>query len=106
MSRNKFYILFSIAILSLNATAQMTGSTRVEYIDGHTKSCVATQSSASINAGVTNIMIRQYCKCSAVYIADMLNNKLAVEIYEGRIKFNAKWNEMSANYCRINFGKY
>lgn len=106
MIYKRFITLIAIIFLCSSATAQMTGTSRAEYIDGHTKACVSTQSAASIHAGVSIKIIRQYCKCSAIYIADMLNNKLAVEIYEGRIKFNPKWNEMSANYCRINFEKY
>jgi hypothetical protein len=97
---------FWLIFFCFDVTAQMVGTSRTEYIEGHTKTCVETQRAASINAGVSSTIIRQYCKCSAVYVADMLNNKLAVEIYEGRIKYNARWNEMSANYCRINFQKY
>ena len=106
MRIKKFTFLLVIALLYFNAAAQITGSARTEYIDGHTKACDTTQSAAAMHAGVSRKIIRQYCKCSATYIADVLNNKLAVEIYEGRIKFNETWNEMAAKYCRIHFEKY
>ena len=106
MNFNKYLSLILLVFLAFNATAEMTGSFRKEYVDGHTKTCIKTQSASSVNSGASTSSIRQYCRCSAVYIADLLNNQLATEIYEGRQKFNPRWHEMSANYCRLNFEKY
>ena len=106
MNFNKKILLTLLIIFAFNSSAEMTGSSRKEYVDGHTKSCIKTQSASSVNAGAASSSIRQYCRCSAIYVADLLNNQLAIEIYEGRQKFNPTWHEMSANYCRINFGKY
>jgi len=106
MNLNKYFSLIFLTLLAFNSTAEMTGSFRKEYVDGHTNTCIRTQSASSVNAGASSNSIRQYCRCSAIYIADLLNNQLATEIYEGRQKFNPRWHEMSANYCRINFSKY
>lgn len=102
----KYILGVLIFIFSFSVAAQMSGSFRSNYIDGHTNTCIKSQSSSQINSGVSNKTIRSYCRCSAIYIADMLNNKLATEIFEGRQKFQPVWNEMAANYCRINLNNY
>lgn len=102
----KYILGVLILIFSFSVAAQMSGSFRLSYIDGHTNTCIKSQSSSQINSGVSNKAIRSYCRCSAIYIADMLNNRLATEIFEGRQKFQPAWNEMAANYCRINLNNY
>jgi len=102
----KLFALFAISTLSFCAAAAMTGQPRKNFIDSFTKSCLRTQSDASINSGASSRIIRKYCNCSALYIADLVNNDLVSEIERGNIKFNPQWAEMSANYCRINFEKY
>lgn len=101
-----FSIGFLIITFSLSSSAQMSGSFRSSYIKGHISTCSKSQSSSQVNAGVSKKIILSYCRCSAIYIADILNNKLATDIFEGRNKFQPAWNEMAANYCRINYRKY
>jgi hypothetical protein len=93
-------------MLSLSATAAMTGGPRKNFIEGFSKTCVRNQSAALINSGATPKMVRQYGSCSSTYIADLLNNQLVSEIEQGRIKFDSQWSEMAATYCRINFNRY
>lgn len=102
----KYILGVLIFIFSFSVAAQMSDSFRSNYIDRHTNTCIESQSSAQINSGVSNKAIRSYCRCSAIDIADMLNNRLATEIFEGRQKFQPVWSEMAANYCRINLNNY
>lgn len=101
-----YYFLIVLTMLSLNAAAALTGGMRTDFIKGSLEACVQNQSAALINAGASSKMIRQYCNCSSIYIADLLNNQLVKDIEQGRLKFNSKWSELAANYCRINFNKY
>jgi hypothetical protein len=96
-------ILFSFSSV---CHSQLQGKFRQEYIEGHAKSCYSTQRSAAVNASASNQMLAQYCRCTATYIADLLNEALAKEIYSGNTKFNPRWNEMALNYCSKNYSKF
>ncbi len=86
--------------------AQLKGTMRASFMAGAEQSCFATQRAASVNAAATDGILKRYCKCQATYLADSLNNELAIEIFEGRIKMNPSLVEIATNYCRNNFMKY
>ena len=96
-----------IALLQSNpAFPQMTGPMRSSFIDSYSQACLRSQRSAKVNSAVPEKTIIQYCKCSAIYMADNLNNALAQSIVAGEQRINPSLNEVVAGYCQKNFEKY
>ncbi len=102
------YLLASLtlSVVSMAAHPQLQGKFRQEYIDGHAKSCYSTQRGATVNASVSNQILMQYCRCTAVYIADLLSEALARDVVSGNTKYNPRWSEMAYNYCSKNYSKF
>ena len=100
----------AIAVLalmsSLQANAQLTGPWRADFIKGSASVCFKTQRAGPINKDISDKHLQQYCVCTITYIADLLNNQLATDIENGFQKINPVWNQMAAQYCQKNFGKY
>jgi hypothetical protein len=88
------------------AYGQLNGKMRDSFIESAYGACLANQRAGRVNEGVSNVALQKYCRCTSIYVADMLNNTLAAEIYEGRIKMNPTWTELSARYCRSNYEKH
>jgi hypothetical protein len=84
----------------------MTGKIKENFMGSFTQSCFKTQKSASINKGVEDKALYQYCKCNADYISNLMNNQLAKSIEDGEQQFNASLLQMASNYCMHNFSKY
>jgi hypothetical protein len=99
-----FFLLY--ALCSSSSHAQLNGTARKNVIEGYQKSCYATQRQGSPNANLNDITLIKYCHCAANYIADLMNEPLLRDIEAGRIKPKPIWNQMAADYCRINFEKY
>ena len=98
-------LFLTLDLLSLDSNSQMQGTLRAEYVDGYTKSCYRTQRAASVNTGMPNKILLQFCSCIAEYTADLLNNQLAMEIQSGSVRWNPQWTEIAFNYCVINHAK-
>lgn len=88
------------------ADAQLTGAIRHNAIEVMQKSCFATQRQGSPNVNLSDATLKQYCQCSAIYLADLLNEPLVRDIEAGKVKPNPIWNQMAAEYCRKNYQKY
>ena len=100
------YFIMLLLIFHLNANAQLTGEIRNNFLSSMQKSCYSTQRQGSPNTNVNDSMLKQYCRCSSIYVADLLNNALLRDVESGIIKPNSTWNQLAADYCRINFSKY
>lgn len=99
-------LMTAFLIFHLNANAQLTGEIRNNFLSSMQQSCYVTQRQGTPNLNVSDSMIRQYCKCSSIYVADLLNNTLLRDVESGKVKPNAAWNQLAAEYCRNNFSKY
>jgi hypothetical protein len=95
-----------LAHLPIAATGQITGGMRQEFLQSTEASCFRTQRSASVNKNLSDKTLVQYCRCFSRYLADSLNNALAISIYEGERKFNSELIEMGYRYCAKNFNNY
>lgn len=102
----KFLTILHALVFSMESNGQLTGSFRKDIVEGIEKSCFRTQRQGSPNAALSDAMLRQYCKCTANYLADLLNEPLVKDIEAGRAKPNPIWNQAAADYCRINYMKY
>jgi hypothetical protein len=103
------FLCFASLLFALSAStvdAQLVGAVRTTVVDGYQKSCFRTQRQGSPNAGLSDATLSQYCRCAANYYADLLNEPLLRDIESGRVKPNPVWNQMAAEYCRMNFSKY
>lgn len=103
--RNSWLALMLVLTVNLGHT-QLVGKGREPFISGTAQVCYKNQRSGSPNKNLSVVMLMQYCRCTAVYVADLLNNALANEIENGIQKLNPAFGEMAAKYCRINYGKY
>ena len=100
-------ILIAPILLTMsNATAALTDPLRTGFISETQKACLKTQRAGAPNAQVADKVLQQYCLCSGIYMADMLNNALAKEIYDGNQKLNPSLIDLAATYCQKNYGKY
>lgn len=95
-------LIFTTAI----ANAAMTGEMRDVFIESAYTSCYQNQRAASVNLSISNITLQQYCKCFVTYLADSLNNQLAMGITEGNAKISNISMEIATNYCMKNYCKY
>ena len=100
------YLFTLLLCFHINAYPQLTGEVRTSFMSSMQKACYKTQRQGSPNTNASDNMLRQYCRCSSIYIADLLNEPLVRDIEAGKIKFNPTWNQLAADYCRINFSKY
>ena len=101
------FILFSLIILFYtNSFAQLSGKARNNFMDAFLQSCYNAQRSASINKAIDDKSIYQYCKCSSIYIADLMNNDMLKSIERGEQKINPNLSQLAATYCTNNYNKY
>jgi hypothetical protein len=102
----KKIIALLIFLLTATANAQVIGAMRNGLIDSTQSSCFKSQRSASVNANVSDLTLKKYCKCIAEYMADALNNELVKSIGNGEQKMPTSVISLSATYCQSNFQKY
>lgn len=101
------FLFFSLVILfSTNSFAQLSGKAKSNFIDAYIQSCYNSQRSASVNKPIDDKTIYQYCKCSANYISDLMNNDLLKSIERGEQKMNPNIIQLAASYCTNNYSKY
>ena len=100
-------VLRVLAILTLyflcsqNASAQLTGSIRKNFMGNFEKNCYDTQRAASVNQKASNDTLRKYCSCMATTVADTLSNTYVDEMERGNIPASSVTPVMqnAANYC-------
>ncbi len=102
----KILFIFAVSISFGFANAQLVGKLRTNFIEGTNAACFKSQRAGSVNATVTDAMLRSYCNCASIYIADLLNNQLAIDIENGLQKTNPAWGQLAQKYCQINYAKY
>jgi hypothetical protein len=95
-----------LMIISSSVFAQLTGKVRSDVVSGYQKTCFETQRQGSPNQSLSDVTLKQYCRCSSEYFADLLNEPLLRDINAGNVKLNPEWNNMAAQYCRKNYAKY
>lgn len=88
------------------AHSQLTGPPRQSFLESFGRVCFQAQRNGSPNTSLPDATLRQYCRCSATYIADTLNNTLAQDIENGRQKMPPHLTEIAAQFCRTNFSRY
>ena len=100
-------ILILLIILHVGiANAQLTGKYRSNFIESSNAACFKTQRAGTVNAGASDKMLISYCNCASIYIADLLNNQLALDIENGIQKINPVWGQMAQKYCQINYSNF
>ena len=70
-------VLFVILITSpLMLNAELTGKVRKNYIQSMNDACYKNQRSNSVNSNITDKVIKQYCSCTSIFIANKLTANL------------------------------
>lgn len=95
-------VLFLLVVcwLPVAAFAEVTGSMRAEFINGFERSCFETQRNYSLSNGISSDTLKKYCRCSAIYLADSLNNELVKSIVAGENRLNPNLVNLAAAYCQ------
>jgi hypothetical protein len=106
MITTKVILLVLLTLCSGFSHAQLRGAIRTDFIEGYQKSCYATQRQGSPNEKLSDVTLKKYCHCAAIYVADLLNEPLMRDVEAGRARFNPIWNQMASDYCRINYERY
>jgi hypothetical protein len=94
-----------IVFLSFSTNAQLQ-KYKSSFIDSTRNACYKTQRGGSVNASISDTVLKQYCQCTAEYIANMLNDQLVIEIEKGNVQINSSWGQLAASYCQKNFSNY
>jgi hypothetical protein len=102
----KFFFLSFLILCFSNALAQLSGNVRINFYESFLQNCYNTQRSSSINKAIDDKTIYQYCKCSAIYIADSMSNEFLKGIERGEQKMNPSLVQIAASYCTKNHKKY
>lgn len=95
-----------LSFIMFDANAVMTGEMRQVFIQSAYASCYENQRAASVNQGISNKSLQQYCKCFVTYLADSINNQLAIEITEGNVKLSTSLVEIATNYCLKHYSEF
>jgi hypothetical protein len=93
-------------LLTATSNAQVVGTMRNGFVESTQNTCFKSQRSASVNANVSDLTLKKYCKCTAEYMADALNNELVKSIVNGEQKMPTSVISLAATYCQSNFQKY
>jgi len=91
-------ICFLVCLIP-QVSAQMHGEDRKTYVASHYKSCFKTQRNAPQNTSVDSAVIKEYCLCTANYVADSMSNERAKNIYDGYDRINPSLTQMAGRYC-------
>ena len=102
---SRFFLLI-LLFINTNVFAQLVGDERVGFISASTKACYKTQRQSSVNVNMSDTTLRQYCNCASIYVADIINHQLALDIENGVQKMNPLWGQMDQKYCQLNYSKY
>jgi hypothetical protein len=94
-----------LLFLSLSANAQLQ-KYRSNFIDTTRNACYKTQRGGSVNVNISDTVLKQYCHCSAEYIANILNDQLAMDIEKGYVQMNPSWGQLAQAYCQKNYSNY
>lgn len=113
-SRKKLISNAVTAVIILNLSlfnfeepsAELIGKPRMEFVESASSSCLKNQKNASVNRGVPVDVLRSYCNCYAIYMADMLNNDLLMSIARGENKLDPNLITLATNYCTNHYGEY
>lgn len=100
------YFIFIFFFIAPQSQAQLTGLIRKNFLESTIQTCYSSQRSATVNKSLSNETISKYCKCTAVYVADYLNNELIFSIENGEQKLNTSIVNLAANFCRKNYQNY
>ncbi len=101
------WLFFSFILLIFsNVSAQLTGNARINFYESYMQSCYNSQRSSSVNKPIDDKTIFQYCKCSAIYVADSMSNEFLKGIERGEQKMNPSLVQIAALYCTKNYNKY
>ena len=96
-------IMLQFILIISNASAQLNGKFRENFIESYKKSCFTTQRSATANKNTSDRILSQYCNCNALYMSNILNNALATSIENGEQQINPNLIQLSGNYCSKNY---
>ena len=104
---NKFILtLSSVLFIYSNASAQLSGKIRSNFLESLNSTCYDSQRANSANKGVDNKSLIKYCKCYGIYLADSSNNDLIISIERGEQKFNPNLMQLASDFCTKNYNKY
>jgi hypothetical protein len=84
-------ILFTVlltALLSNNASAQLTDAVRTNFVNSYVKACLKVQRTANANGKLSDLTLIQHCNCLAKNVADATDNWVISEIEQGNVNIN------------------
>ena len=102
----KTLLVFLLMLVITVSNAQLSPKYKNNFTEGVRQSCYKTQRGGSVNVQVSDITLKQYCQCSAEYIANILNDKLVQDIENGNIQMNPAWGQLAQVYCQKNYANY
>lgn len=100
------YIFVLALSLSQFAHSELTGSLRDSFVRTARNTCFANQRQAGVNSSISDTTLKQYCQCNSEYLANILNNQLAIEIENGNVPISPSWINLAATYCQKQFSNY
>jgi hypothetical protein len=94
-------LLLLSTLIATNCLAQLTGETRTNFINSTLQACYNVQRSNKVNAKISDELLYNYCKCSAVYSANALTNQIVKDIEGGKREVGglAQLSNLAGNYC-------
>jgi len=95
------YIFLMLVLIANNSYAQLTGEIRRNFVDSALQSCYNNQRSSKINAKISDQLIYDYCKCIAIYSANVYTNQLIKDMESGKraISGISEIANSAGNYC-------
>ena len=94
-------------LIANNSYAQLTGQIRKDFVDSALQSCYDNQRSSKINAKINDKLIYDYCKCIAIYSANVYTNQIIKDVESGKRAMGgiSEIANAAGNYCAKNITK-
>ena len=102
----RHFVVTLLTWVCVAASAQVKGPDRDLLIASTSISCYQTQRAMSANNAADSALLRQYCSCFAIYVANSMSKDLMNSIARGEQPLPAATAALGARYCRVNYSKY
>jgi hypothetical protein len=107
INKSTKYIFLMSMLIANNAYAQLTGEIRRNFVDSTLQSCYNNQRSSKINAKISDQLIYDYCKCIAIYSANVYTNQIIKDVESGKRAMSgiSEIANLAGNYCAKQLAK-
>lgn len=101
-------ILAMLLLTTTSAKAQLTGDVREGFLQSYFNNCYDIQRSASKNEAIRDEVLKKYCRCLGINVANTSNNGILREILEGNINVDVilRASKLAERYCIKNYQSY